>query len=206
MTAAPVLHEKPSHLPRVVAWPPSRAACKHQRGPGQSAPKPLAWSRYLLQCVDREPILFVVHIGISTSNLRSTDSSKPSFLFEQADLCFSLWQFVCHTNWLCLPLAATVFSTERLYLNLSLGKSSLANTFRKKCTYCYWKAADTILWRSFVQSLSFPLLFLSPTEIYSTHPIHTYTWTQYKINILEDSVCPVILLRADKTGTEERSR
>lgn len=127
-----------------------------------------AWPLYLLQWVDQEPILFVAHIGISASNLRSTDSSKASFLFEQTDLCFSLWRFVCQTNWLCLPLADALFSRERLCLNLRLGNSALVNTFRKKCTYCYWKAADTILWRSFVQSLSFPLLFLFPTEIYSS--------------------------------------
>lgn len=178
MTAVPVLqHEKP---PCFTAWepPPARPMCggmaPEQSGMQASArprsvgPRTAVWSRYLLQWVDQEPILFVAHIRISASNLHSTDSSEPSFLFEQTDLCFSLWRFVCHTNWLCLSLAATVFSRERPCLNLPLGHSALANTFRKKCTYCYWKAADTILWRSFVQSLSYPLLFLSPTEIYSS--------------------------------------
>lgn len=138
------------------------------------------------------------------------DSSKPSFLFEQTDLCFSLWRFVCHTNWLCLPLAVTVFSRERPRLNLPLGNSALANTFRKKCTYCYWKAADTILWRSFVQSLSFPLLFLSPTEIHSSKfsPPNTHIHREHNKRLIfwKDSVCPVILLRADKTGTEKKSQ
>lgn len=171
MTAAPVLqHEKPPHptSPVCGGMAPEQSGMQASARPRSVSPRAAAWSSYLLQWVDQEPILFVAHIGISTSNLRSTDSSKPSFLFEQTDLCFSLWRFVCHTNWLCLPLAATVFSKERLCLNLPLRNSALANTFRKKCTYCYWKAADTILWRSFVQSLSFPLLFLSPTEIYSS--------------------------------------
>ncbi len=91
---------------------------------------------------------------------------------------FSLGRCVCHTNWLCLPLAATAFSRERPCLNLPLDNSALANSFRKKCTYCYWKAADTKLWRSFVQSLSFPLLFLSPlkyTQASLAHQTHRHT-------------------------------
>lgn len=147
---------------------PEQSGMQASGRPQSVSPQAAAWPRYLLQWVDQQPILFVVHIGISASNLRSTDSSKPSFLFEQTDPCFSLWQFVGHNNWLCLPLAGPVFSRERLYLNLWLANSALANTFRKNCTYCYWKAADTILWRSFVQSLSFLLLFLSPAEMYSS--------------------------------------
>ena len=131
------------------------------------------WSRYLLQWVDL-PVLFVAHIDISASNLRSTDSSKPRFLFEQTDLCFSLWRFLCQANWCCLPPAATVFSRERPCLTQPLGNSAIANTLRKKCTYCYWKAADTILWRSFVQSLSFPLLFISPTDSRKLSPSNTH--------------------------------
>lgn len=178
----PVLQdEKPAPLPVCGGMAPEQSGMQASARPRSVSPQAAAWPRYLLQWVDQEPILFVAHIGISASNLHSTDSSKSSFLFEQTDLCFSLWRFVCHTNWLCLPLAATVFSRKRLCLNLQLGNSALANTFRKKCTYCYWKAADSIFWRSFVQSLSFFLLFLSPTEIYSSkfsHPIHTYTETQ----------------------------
>lgn len=174
MTAAPVLqHEK---LPRVcvcvwcvVACPPTPDHPTHtpeqsdmqaSARPRSVSPHPPPSSRclapnpvYLLQWVDQEPILFVAHIGISASNLRSTDSSEASFLFEQTDLCFSLWQFVRHTNWLRLPPppllptppsppapAAAVFSGERLCPNLRLGSSALANTFRKKCTYCYRKS------------------------------------------------------------------
>lgn len=63
-------------------------------------------------------------------------------------------------------------------LKSTIRKFCLSKHTRKKCTYCYWKAADTILWRSFVQSLSFPLLFPSPTEIYSSKfspPQYTHT-------------------------------
>ena len=201
----------PHSLPPVCGgMAPEQSGMQASARPRSVSPQAAAWSRYLLQWVDQEPILFVAHIGISASNLRSTDSSKPSFLFEQTDLCFSLWRFVCHTNWLCLPLAVTVFSRERPRSNLPLGNSALANTFRKKCTYCYWKAADTILWRSFVQSLSFPLLFLSPTEIHSSKfsPPNTHIHREHNKRLIfwKDSVCPVILLRADKTGTEKKSQ
>lgn len=103
----------------VVAWVPEQSGMQASARPRKISPQATAWSRYLLQWVDQEPILFVAHIRISASNLRSTDSSKASFLFEQTDLCFSLWQFVCHTNWLSPPLAGAVFSRERPCLNLA---------------------------------------------------------------------------------------
>lgn len=111
MTAAPASPNSPA--PSRLPWwhgPPSSAACKHRRDPGQSAnpthpSQAAAQPRYLLQRVDQEPILFEAHIGISASNLRCTDSSEASFLFEQTDLCFS--RFDSHTNW--LSLVATAF-------------------------------------------------------------------------------------------------
>lgn len=102
--------------------PPEQSGMQASARPRSVGPRACAWSRYLLQWVDQEPILFVAHISISASNLRSADSSEPSFLFEQTDLCFSLWRFVCHTNWLFLPPAATVFSRERPCLNLPSGQ------------------------------------------------------------------------------------
>lgn len=156
-----------SARPRSVSpHPPPSSRCL--------APNPV----YLLQWVDQEPILFVAHIGISASNLHSTDSSEASFLFEQTDLCFSLWQFVRHTNWLRLPPppllptppsppapAAAVFSGERVCPNLRLGSSALENTFRKKCTYCYRKSCwhntlkiicSVIVIRSFISLVPLP--------------------------------------------------
>lgn len=106
-------HPTPTPTLCVVAWVPEQSGMQASARPRKISPQAAAWSRYLLQWVDQEPILFVAHIRISASNLRSTDSSKASFLFEQTDLCFSLWQFACHTNWLCLPLAGAVFSRER---------------------------------------------------------------------------------------------
>lgn len=103
--------------------PPEQSGMQASARPRSVGPRASAWSRYLLQWVDQEPILFVAHISISASNLRSADSSEPSFLFEQTDLCFSLWRFVCHTNWLFLPPAATVFSRERPCLSLTLGQT-----------------------------------------------------------------------------------
>lgn len=129
MTANPVLQrEDPPPLPPhphptltplyAVAWSPEQSGMHASARPRSVSPRAEARSRYLLQRVDQEPVLFVAHIRISAPNLRSTDSSEPSFLFEQTDLCFSPRQFVCHANWLCLPLAAAVFSRERPCLNL----------------------------------------------------------------------------------------
>lgn len=94
----------------VVAWFPEHCGMQASARPRSISPRAAAWPRYLLQWVDQEPILFVAQKGISASNLRSADSSKASFLFEQTDPCFSLWWFVCHTNWLCLFLAVTLLS------------------------------------------------------------------------------------------------
>ena len=58
--------------------------------------------------------------------------------------------------------------------------------------------------------MSFPLLFLSPTEIHSSKfsPPNTHIHREHNKRLIfwKDSVCPVILLRADKTRTEKKSQ
>lgn len=183
MTAAPASPNSPA--PSRIPWwhgPPSSVACKHRRGPGQFAiPTPssqaAAQPRYLLQWVDQEPILFEVHIGISASNLRCTDSSEASFLFEQTDLCFSRWRFASHTNW--LSPVATAFMRKELCLNLQISEKNLSwktvleKKVVKKGTFCSWKAADTILWRS---RFFFPLLKDFQVSL-SPHSTHRHTKT-----------------------------
>lgn len=208
MTAAPASPNSPA--PSRIPWwhgPPSSVACKHRRGPGQFAiPTPssqaAAQPRYLLQWVDQEPILFEVHIGISASNLRCTDSSEASFLFEQTDLCFSRWRFASHTNW--LSPVATAFMRKELCLNLQISEKNLSwkTVLEKKSGEKRHILQLKSCWHN---SMKIKVFFSSAERFSSKFEPTQYTQT-HKDNkglILKLVVfCSVTLNGVDKTGTQ----